>query len=484
MVTQQRAHGLAESRVAETVVARPSERRTNRSVLMIDYLFPPIGGAGVRRTLGLVRHLADFGWSPTVLTVRQGDFHQYDFDLLGMIPATVEVRRTASLEPFRFARRILGRNVDPRNNLDRHGRSSGVPWNGPRLIRDVADLLLFPDRRIGWLPFAVAGALKSRRVQPFDAIYSTSTSVTSHLAALLLKKMLGLPWVADFQDPWVDTEFRSPGFRRTIAEHIERLILHTADRVTFASEPVRAALQRRYALPSDKLMTVLLGFDPDAFEGIEPVTRAKFTVTHFGSFCFGRSPVSFLRALAECLHERPGLRGEIEVLFFGSFESKPLGETEALLSQFGLTDVVHLGGLIPYHLGLRYLVGSDVLLLIAFPGDDGQNLVPTKLFDYLGAGRPMLALLPDGQAADVVRQARAGDVVGPDDVGAIKDLILRLHARWKQGALSLLADREMVKRCTIREIARQFSTILDDMVGAAGPNSHQTQAERPRVRPR
>ena len=482
MATQQGTHGIVEDRVRNTSAGDPSAQRSHRAVLMIDYFFPPIGGAGVRRTLGLVRHLADFGWSPTVLTVRQGDFNHYDFDLLQMVPTTVEVRRTASVEPFRFARRVLGRNVDPRKNLDRHGRSSGVPWKGPGLIRDLADLLLFPDRRIGWLPFAVAAALKSRRAQRFDALYSTSTSVTSHLAALLVKKILGTPWVADFQDPWVDTEFRSSGFRRTIAEHIESLVLRTADRVTFASEPVRAALQRRYALPPDRLMTVLLGFDPDSFAGIEPIARSKFTVTHFGSFSCGRSPGSFLRALAQSVRERPGLAEELEVLFFGSFEEEPLAETEALLTQHGLTDIVQLPGLVSYQIGLRYLLSSDILLLIAFPGDDGHNLIPTKLFDYLGAGKAILALLPDGPAADVVRQARAGDVVDPNDVGGIKDLILRLHERWKQGDRSFRADPEVVRRCTVREIARQFSTILDDMVGAAvAPRPRRDQAGQPGV---
>jgi hypothetical protein len=130
-----------------------------------------------------------------------------------------------------------------------------------------------------------------------------------------------------------------------------------------------------------------------------------------------------------------------------------------------LRDVVCVAGLIPYRLGLQYLLGSDILLLIAFPDGYGYDLIPTKLFDYLGAGRPMLALLPNGAAAEIVRQANAGMVINPNDVEAIRDFILDRYHQWKQGSLALPLNRDAIRKCTVREITRQFSTILDDLFG-------------------
>ena len=467
MLTEPNPQRLKEILAVESVAASaPHTPRGNRSLLMIDYYFPPIGGPGVRRTLGLVKHLAEYGWSPIVLTVNGGDFNAHDFALLQMVPDAVNVQRTASLEPIRFARRLLGRNADLPNNLDRRNRSTGFPWRGPRWMSHIAQSVSFPDRRIGWLPFAVARALALHRMHRFEVIYSTSGDVvTSHLIALVLKRILNRPWVADFQDPWVDTIFLSPGWRRTIAERIENRILQVADRVTFASEPVRAALQRKYGLPSEKLMTALLGFDPDAFDGTEPITRSKFTITHFGSFCCGRSPGSFLKALGQCIREHPSLAQDIEVLFFGSFDAEPLAETEALLDQFGMRDIVRLAGLVPYNLGVRHLVSSDILLLIAFPEGYGYDLIPTKLFDYLGARKPIMALLPDGAAAEIVRQTNAGAVIDPNDSGAIRNFILDRYHEWKQGALPLRLDHDAVRKCTVKEISRQFSTIFDEVLG-------------------
>src|ERR1700737_4874898 len=145
---------------------------------MIDYIFPPLGGVGAQRTLGFVRHLGEFGWSPVVLTVESGEHDSYDEGLLRAVPSAVRVERTASLEPVRFVKRLLGRGGARRGGADDDGRS-GLPWSGPSWIRDVSKWVLFPDRHIAWLPFAVARGVSLSRRHTFDAIYSTSTSVTS-----------------------------------------------------------------------------------------------------------------------------------------------------------------------------------------------------------------------------------------------------------------------------------------------------------------
>jgi glycosyltransferase involved in cell wall biosynthesis len=442
----------------------PRASQAGRSILMIDYFFPPIGGAAVRRTSGLVKHLAEFGWAPIVLTVRGGAGELFDPRLLETIPAAVRVERTVSLEPLRFARRLVRRSVDRGRNADGGGRS-GRPWMGPKWISAAVKAVLFPDPRVGWFPFALVRALALHRVQRFQVIYSTSTSVTSHLIALALKRILHKPWVADFQDPWVDTELCSPGLRRTLGERLESVLLREANRVTFASDSARTALQQKYQLPPEKLFTLLLGFDPDAFDGLPPVGRTKFTITHFGSFYADadRSPVPFLEALGQSLQEHHRLAGDVEVLFFGSFDPAMFAQTEALLNRLNLKEIVRLAGVVPYTVGVQHLLSSHLLLLIQ--GHEAKDLIPTKLFDYLGTGRPILALLPDGDAAQIVRRANAGAVSDPDDVEAIKHVILDHYRKWKDGSdVGLTLDREVVGQCTVRELSRRFATILEGML--------------------
>lgn len=439
---------------------------------MVDYYFPPLSGAAVRRTTGYVKHLANFGWSPIVLTARGGDGYYYDSSLLKMIPDSVTVVRTASLEPLRFARRLAGRNRDQSQNLNRQGRASGLPWMAPRWMRNAARAILLPYEQIGWFPLAVSRALRIHRTHGFDAIYSTSTSVTSHLIALTLRRILDKPWVADFQDPWATTQFVAQDVHRSMGERIERCILQAADHITFASESVLASIQRKYGLPPDKLTTVLLGFDPDAFNNISPTPRSRFTITHFGSFYEPRSPGSFLKALGHCVREHPAMALDTNVLFFGRFDVETLADTNTLLDHYGLRDIVRLEGIVPYNLGLQHLMGSHVLLLVNSPGEDEhEGLIPTKLFDYLGSGRPILALAPKGPVAEIVQDAHAGAVVHPNDVRAIADSILRHYENWKSGtlALSVNFNRAPLRKYSAWELTRQFASILDDISSRASP---------------
>jgi hypothetical protein len=223
-----------------------------KNILIIDYHFPPMAGVGVQRTLGYVRHLAEFGWQPVVLTVRPGDKSSWDRTLLERVPGTVNIQRTASIDPVRLSRRMSSRRAagpTPDTTAGPPERSQGDrPWKGPRWIRDAQYWVFFPDQRIGWLPFALARAVGLSRVLPIDVIYSTSGAITSHLIACVLKRVLGKPWVADFQDPWVqDPYFRSLPVHRKLGEWIEQTFLQQANRVTFTTEPLRAMFQQEYA---------------------------------------------------------------------------------------------------------------------------------------------------------------------------------------------------------------------------------------------
>jgi len=323
-------------------------------------------------------------------------------------------------------------------------------------MRDAQYWIFFPDQQIGWFPFALTRAVNLRRDVPIDAIYSTSGAITSHLIAYVLKRTLRKPWVADFQDPWVqDPSFRSMPVHRKLGERIEHMILQHADRVTFTTEPLRLMFHQKYpSIPPRKLTTISMGFDADVLHDVKVSCRPKFTITHFGTFYFGRSPRPFLEALAHCVNVEPNLARDVEVLFFGNFETEMLPMTEAFLEERGLKDLVHLKGLVPYKTGLEYLMSSHVLLLVTAPGMIGRNLVPSKIFDYLATGKPILALAPEGAVTRIVRSANAGVIADPDNVAAIKEHLLELYRRWVDGRLVFDVDREFIANLTRKELTR------------------------------
>lgn len=449
----------------------------SKTVLVVDYYFPPLAGAAVHRTLGYVRHLEEFGWTPVVLTANPGAHYFYDTSLLQWIPAGLPVRRTASLEPVRFAQRLLG-GAAGHSSVSR-GRSPLAERAFSRLA-SLRSWLLFPDPRIGWLPFAVGTALSLRRRFPIDAVYSTSTAVTSHLIGCALNMLWKTPWVADFQDPWTEeyaSEFPTRLHRRA-AVAIERLIVRRAGRVTMTTEPMRDGYRRRYPTMAEKFRVIPMGFDPQAFAGIERVRQPRFTITHFGNFYRTRSPQPFLEALGACVRREPALRDEAEVRLLGALEPRLRSLAEGLITRHELGGMVRLLDSVPYRDGMRHLLNSDALLLIADSGGCGRYLVPSKLFEYFGAGRPILAIAPDGAIADLVREAGAGLVAAPDDAEAIQTAILALYRGWREDASEYAPGREFVAGCTWQARAAQLATVLNEAVDCRAAVSTLARSER------
>ncbi len=439
------------------------ESETVKTLLMIDYYFPPQAGPGVLRTLGYVKHLSEFGWSPIVLTVQSGDNQFHDPSFLQRIPETATVERTGSLEFVRVAKRLFAKGFANTDECSENGTGTGRPWAGPRWLRTLGHYVMFPDRRIGWFPFAIARALSIMRTHNVDAIYSTSTAVTSHLIAYLLKRRFAKPWIADFQDPWAE---RLDPIHKNLARRIEHLIVRNADLVTFTADPTRELFARTHpGIPSQKLVTIPLGFDPDVFRDVDRLRQAKFTIAHFGGLYHGRSPGPFLEALALCMKDHPSLARDVQVRFFGSFDAELLPMTEALLDRRNLKNIVRFEGIVPYRVIVQQMLSADVLLLVAFEGEDGRDLIPSKLFEYLASGNPILSLGPrEGPASRTILAASAGLVIDPRDISAIKDAIASLYQSWQCGRPAFSADADVVRSFTWTAVTEQFAEALDEML--------------------
>jgi glycosyltransferase involved in cell wall biosynthesis len=318
------------------------------------------------------------------------------------------------------------------------------------------------------LPFAVAQGRRIVRGSPFDAIYSTMTAVTSHFVAYLLSREFALPWVADFQDPWTGySRFPSRG-HEAVARILERRILTAADRVTVTTaHHKRWLLDGFQGLPEHKVEVIPIGFDPAIFEGLERRVEPGFVITHFGTFYATRSPESFLRAVARALAAQPALARDLKVRFVGHFDARMLDLTEQIRDELGLQRTIHLEGIVPYRLGLQILLGSSLLLLVGDNGFWGKVMSSAKLAEYLGANRPILALVPEGSIAGTIRRAHAGAVVEPDDVEGITAAILRAYDLWARGRLTSEADDEFVRSLSWSQLTAKLASVLEDIVSPA-----------------
>ena len=282
---------------------------------------------------------------------------------------------------------------------------------------------------------------------------TTSPPGSVHLIGAAVKKATGAAWVADLRDSIVLHPHRSnEGVGAFVKEKtragIAQLVARQADAIGTAAEAISE--ETRALGPKGRVVTIANGCDFDDFAGLEYARTDRLRLTHAGSFFGKRDPKPFLQALADSKLE------DVTVRFLGDFRP---GDSE-FLESLKLGDRVELIDYVPRRTSLALQRESDaLLLLIPEAGGRGRGILSGKVFEYLAAERPILALVPpDGAAAKLIRDTNAGIVAGPDDVAGIRDALLDLHARWRDGRLEgtpLSAEwREKLSRAArIEELA-------------------------------
>ena len=412
-----------------------------KKVLMIAYHYPPLGGGGVFRTLKFTKYLPQFGFQPYVLTVKNPMQMRItrDTTLLGEIPPQVKVFRT-----FSFEHRVL---------------------RAPRLLNIDLKWFYIPDVNIGWIPFAVHQGQKIIKKEAIDTIYATAPPFTNFLIGYLLKRKTGKPLVLDFRDPWTQNVFAKypTMFHRKIEEKIEKSILKIADYIITTTEPMRLKLMEKYPLVKGRCGTITNGFDSEDFEDITSTRTKKFTITYTGYLYGFRTAKHFLIALKNLLKQNNKIRNKIQVVFAGPTNK----QTENIVKELELENVVKIIGYIPHRTSLKLMVNSDVLLLIiateeVFDEKTGSLMIPGKIFEYLGAKKPILALIPRGAAADLIRSTNTGIIVPPTDTNSIKQKISKLFQEWSRGNLRITnGDISKYDRKVLTEkLAKIFQSFL------------------------
>jgi len=407
-----------------------------RKVLFISYIYPPLGMGGVYRSAKFVKYLPDFGWEPVVLTVKLGKRHRqkHNMDLsLQEEVSRARVHRTPSFEP-----RLWGSLPSRLGFSDK--------W-----------LLRIPDRQVGWLPFAVKAGMRIIGKEKIDAIYSTSVPYTDHLIGYLLHRKTKLPWVADFRDPWtLHRAYTSPSsIHGKLEDRMERAVLEHASRVVTAWDGIRDGFLGKYPdITSEKITTITNGFDPEDFQGVVPKSFPRFTILFSGAIYQPVVPISPLIAGLKRLD--PGVLDQLDVLLVGRVSP----HEDAFIRKSGLKALKKLP-YVPHREFVSYLLGAHVLLLLR---ERERRVLPGKIFEYLRAGKPVLAVIPpDSDAAQFLERTGTGTQVPPDKPEKIAEKITSLFNDWKQGTLGITPNREQVQEFSRITLTKRLAGLLDQL---------------------
>jgi glycosyltransferase involved in cell wall biosynthesis len=386
-------------------------------VLLVTLHFPPGGGGGVHRPLKFATHLPALGIETHVLAP----------DVPGAVPADAELE----LPTQAWIHRV--RYVGPRGGrpAERLAGTEGLARVGTQAAL-LGRRLLVPDENVPWSTIATPVAIRLARKEGIDVVITTSPPPSLHLLGAAVKRASGAAWVADLRDPLTSHPHRR-GYESRLAQLKEmavggvgKLVASQADAIVAASDAI--AEEARALRPKGKVVTIANGCDFDDFAGLEYRAGDRLRITHTGNFHGNRSPKAFLDALASS-----GLE-DVVVRFAGDVRAADREYAESL----GLGDRVEVLGYVSRRRSLELQRDSEaLLLLVPDSAGRGQGVLTGKIFEYLAAERPILAVVPpDGAAARLVRDTGAGIVAASDDTAAIREALLDLHRRWKAGSLA------------------------------------------------
>ncbi len=414
-----------------------------RKVLVIACYFPPQGGAGVQRTLKFVKYLPQFGWQPVILTARPTGRLQ-DASLLAEVPKDVAVYHTPILR------------------LPSH-----LPW---RLRQLITRWLLLVDEQLGWLPFVVPAGRRIIKEQNIAALYTTSAPYTDHLIGLRLKRQTGLPWFADFRDPWADNfaATYATAWHHHRIHNLERQVFSSAERIGVTSQRQREFYGDKYGdAVKAKVIALTNGYDADDFQMPLPRcsnNRAPYLTLAYAGSLYGKQQTAqyFLQGLRRALDTGAIPASRIQTYLVGNISH----QTMQLIEQLELSHVVVPTGYKSHQESIRYLLAADALLLILGPGPHSELVIPGKVFEYLAAQRPILALIPPGATADLLTDFGNHLIVAPENIAGIAESLKQLYEAWEAQTLRVPFQPEKLQAYERRTLTAVLARALDEMVKA------------------
>lgn len=409
-----------------------------RYVLLVTYYFPPAGGAAVQRFLKFARYLPAYDWQPVVLTVRPEDaaYPFRDEALEAEVPGEVPVFRTRAWDPYAAYARLLGQRKEEVVSVGFAGRPH-QRWK-ERLARWIRANLFLPDARVGWVPFALRAIPLLLRQYPIEVIVTTGPPHSTHLIGYQAHRRYRLPWVADLRDPWTGIDYyemlpMTRWARRIDAWMEQRVLIRATRRVV-----VTPSMQRRLQDQGLPALLIPNGYDPADFEELQPQPTDYFWVTYAGSMNPARNPEALWQALQR-LQETTRLR----VRLIGTVDAA----VRQAIARYGVADRVEVLPFVPHRQALQYLLSSALLLLVINQTVGNAGIITSKLYEYVGSGRPVLGIGPvQGDAAAVLQETKAGKMFNYNDVEGIVAYLRQHYEAWAAGrplagALPALAQR-------------------------------------------
>ncbi len=430
-------------------------------LLLITYYWPPSGGAGVQRCLQFARHLPAFGIEPTVLTVdpAQAAYPVRDESLLEAIPASLRVIRTSTTEPFGVYQKMSGADTIPYGGFANVSRTS----RKQQIFKFLRGNLFVPDPRRGWNRHAVKAATELLKTGDFDGFLTSSPPHSTQLIGLELKKRFPqLRWLADMRDPWTDIyyykELRHLPPVRWLDARYERQVMQACDALLTTSRHTGELLLSKVPGADHQKLTVIPnGYDEADFahRRSQPPTDV-LRILHAGTITEAyRLDAGFfpaVRAIQKAFPQVP-----LRLRFVGQVSTGLLKQ----VWQAGLADILETRPYVPHHESVNELMAASALLLAVPDVPHNAGVLPGKLFEYLAARKPVLAVgPPDSEASRILTDAGTGRVLAYSNTAGFVEQLTALAQKWTTNGPNLDLPTGPERSWTRHALTGRLATVL------------------------
>jgi len=442
-------------------------------VLMAAYYFPPLSGSGVFRSIKFAKYLPEFGWQPTVISTDRppNGWNFSDASMVAEIPEGMEVVRipdgiSTGRETTLDSGRVQAILNFLRDVLRYSPEADRIFVQMSQSKEGIMHLLTFPCGALAWAYDVVQYIEKNMDLDEFEAVYTTSGPNSAHLIGFYLKLKYGIPWVADYRDPWTFNPYgaqydpTNPGHK--LLFELESILLHQADCSITVEESLIRTYEKEFSLPKGRVVSITNGYDEADFVplSIPREKTEKFTINYSGLlYTRQRNIAPVLQAIQQLLDEKKIDSSKIQFRIVGVSEPDNIEAAD----RYGLKQVICHTGYLSHQEALQANLDSNLLLLLVGDEPKFKPVYTGKFFEYLRSGRPILALAPkDGAVDRPLRESGHGKAFLSTQIPKIKAMILREYQRWERGEGIALRHSPAIDRFERKVLTGQLAEVLSN----------------------
>ncbi|EAR00278.1 glycosyltransferase family 4 protein [Maribacter sp. HTCC2170] len=422
-----------------------------KKVLIITYYWPPAGGPGVQRWLKFVKYLPHFNITPVVYIPENPSYPILDETFVDEIPEGIAIYKHPIKEPYKFASLF--------SKEDAKRISSGIIKSKDQSVIEKAMLwvrgnFFIPDARKNWVKPSVKFLNSVIEKEAVDIIITTGPPHSVHLIGNQLQQDKNIKWLADFRDPWT-----SIGYHKKLKltaksqnkhKKLEHMVLNNADSIVVTSNTTKKEFQ---GITSRPIEVITNGYDA-AYQDELPLTK-QFTISHIGSLLTGRNPDSLWKVLAQLIQSNGDFKKSFKLRLAGVVSEDVLQS----IFNSGLKENTELIGYVSHEEAVKLQRESQILLLVEIDSFETQGILPGKLYEYMSAKRPVLAIGPEKwDAQEIILETNIGSTFNYTSEKELKDVILKWFALYQKNKLNI--DTRSVDKYSRRELTRELAKLI------------------------